>query len=99
MSRALDRADRIEAGMIRSTAQLYDDGVAAVIRRHEGTLRRISQLEEAGEYARVRVLARSSGLINELANAIAAAGKASGEIIRSGLIEVREVMQDDDAPA
>lgn len=99
MSKALDRADRIEGKLLETTAGLYDRGVTAVIRRHAETLKRIRQLEEKGEYARVRVLARTSGLINDLANAMAAAGKGSAGAIRAALSEVREVMADDDGEA
>ena len=96
MSRTLDRADRIERRVLKESAALYDEAVASVIRKHRKTLADIRQLEEKGEYARVRVLARQSGLINDLANALAGAGNASAQMIRTALGEVREVMADDD---
>lgn len=96
MSRALDRADRIESRVLEKTVGLYDSAAAAVIRKHAGTLRQIRQLEGKGEFARVRVLARTSGLLNDLANAIASAGKDSAAAIRTALADVREVMADDD---
>ena len=99
MSRALDRADRIEETLISTTASLYDRSVAAVIRKHGNTLRQMRQMEQKGEYARMRVFARTSGLLNDLANAIASAGKDSAAAIRTALADVREVMADDDGGA
>ena len=96
MSRTLERADSIERRVLKESAALYDEAVAGVIRKHRKTLADIRQLEEKGEYARVRVLARHSGLLNDLANALAGAGNASAQLIRTALGEVREVMADDD---
>lgn len=95
-SRTLERADALEADMLAATARAYDGAVAAVIRKHALTLRLIRQLEDKGEYERARMQIRVSGLLDDLAQAIASAGGDSAALIRSTLGEIREVMADDD---
>lgn len=95
-SRTLERADALEADMLAATSRAYDEAVAAVIRKHALSLRLIRQLEDKGEYERARMQIRVSGLLDDLAQAIASAGGNSAALIRLTLGEIREVMADDD---
>ena len=45
---------------------------------------------QAGAMARARVLWRKSGIIEDLAAAIAGAGQVSADAIRAGLTQIRE---------
>lgn len=95
-SRTLERADAIEARVLSESERAYDLAVSRVIRKHAATFRRIRQMEEKGQFDQVRVLCRTSGLLDDLADAVASAGEKAAELIRNALEEVRAVMADDD---
>jgi hypothetical protein len=82
--------------MLRDCGRAYDQRVAAVLAKHKATFAQMRKMEARGEYDRVPVLFRSSGLLDELVAAIAAAGQVSSVVIRVGVDAIREVMADDD---
>lgn len=96
MSRATKRADEIEARTLDASARLYDSAAAQVIRRHAGTLRRVREMEQKGQYSLAAAQIRMSGLLDDLARALAAAGRDSAALIETALTDIREVMADDD---
>lgn len=96
MSKATRRADAIEADVLSASARSYDGAVADVIRRHAHTLRLVRELEIQEKYDQARMQIRVSGLIDDLAQAIAAAGRDSAALIGAALSGIREVMADDD---
>ena len=97
MSRTLERADEIEQRMIADASAAYDPPVSRVIRRHKATLRRIAELTQEGKTGQARTLARTSGMLDDLAGAIASAGHEAAGVIRRGLEEIKAVMADDDS--
>lgn len=97
MDQAMRQAVKIEQAMLRNIDAAYHDILRPVLRKHKQTLDRLDTLMQAGAMARARVLWRKSGIIEDLAAAIADAGRVSASSIRNGLTEIREVMAHDDA--
>lgn len=96
MEKTIRKTDAIEARMIADASKAYDRAVAGVLRKHGAVIQRMKVLEKAEKYEQARVLARSSGLLDDLADAIASAGDQAAKLIRQGLMEVKAVMADDD---
>jgi hypothetical protein len=96
MDWALEQANAAEAHVLLESAARYDKHVSDVIRKHKGTLARIRELEKQEAYDRIRVIARTSGILNDLAEAIAQAGQESAVLIREALTDIKGVMADDD---
>ena len=92
----LERADAIEARLLTDTSKQYDQAVARTLRKHRNVIQRMKQLEAAEKYEQARMLARSSGLIDDLADAIASSGERAAALIRAAIGEVKAVMADDD---
>ena len=97
MDQAMKQAVKIEQQMLSNIDAAYHDILRPVLRKHKQTLDRLDTLMQAGAMARARVLWRKSGIIEDLAEAIAYAGQVSASSIRNGLTEIREVMAHDDA--
>lgn len=97
MDQAMKQAVKIEQTMLRNIDAAYHDILTPVLRKHRQTLERLDKLMQSGAMARARVLWRKSGIIEDLAAAVAGAGQASSNAIRSGLKEIREVVSHDDA--
>lgn len=95
MDQAMRTAVKIEQEMLRNIDAAYHGILTPVLRRHRQTLDRLDKLMQSGASARARVLWRKSGIVEDLAAAIAGAGQASATAIRRGLTEIREVMRDD----
>lgn len=92
MDQAMRQAVRIEQQMLNNIDSAYHDVLAPVLRKHKTTLDRLDKLMQSGASARARVLWRRSGIIEDLAAAIAGAGHASSVAIRQGLTQIREVI-------
>lgn len=88
------RSERIERRTLRSLDRLYPAAVSPVMTRHAETLRQIEALSQAGHVARARVLLRRSGLVEELARAIASAGGQAATLIRQEMDAVKEAAAD-----
>lgn len=93
----IKRAERIEAETLRKLERLYPAAVSPLMKKHKETLDRLDALEKQGAYGRARVLIRRSGLVDDLARALAAAGREAAAIIRHEISEVKEAGADDDA--
>lgn len=87
--------DRLEQSMLDKVDQAYKDVLRPVLVKHRRTLEQIEQLSQAGATGRARVLVRSSGLLEDLAQALATAGRLSAAAIRDGIDRIREVIADD----
>ena len=86
--------DRLEQKMLDEVDKAYRDVLRPVLSKHQGTLKQIEQLSQAGATGRARVLVRSSGLLEDLAQALASAGRLSAAAIRDGIDRIREVADD-----
>ena len=95
--RAVREADRMLAAALRKIDTLHPDAVALVMRKHKGTLDKLAKLEKEGAWGRARTLVRKSGIVNDLAKAIASAGANAVSVIREEMQGVREVARRDDA--
>lgn len=94
MDQAMKAAVKIEQQMLDGIDAAYHDILRPVLKKHRVTLDRLDKLMQSGAVARARVLWRKSGIIDDLASAIAGAGSASSTIIRQGLTQIREVVSD-----
>ena len=97
--RLMEHADEIERRMTRQIGELYGGALLPVLDKHKGTLDRLRALADNGEDARVRTLLRTSGIVDEAADALALAGRKASIIIRNGIRDIREEAsheQDDD---
>jgi hypothetical protein len=94
MDQAMRTAVKIEQEMLRNIDAAYHGILAPVLRKHRQTLDRLDKLMQAGAMARARVLWRKSGIIEDLAAAIAGAGQVSADAIRAGLTQIREAAAD-----
>lgn len=92
MDQAMRKAVRIEQEMLRNIDAAYHDILRPVLQKHKTTLDRLDALMQSGAAARARTLWRRSGIIEDLAAAIAGAGHASSVAIRQGLTQIREVI-------
>ena len=92
MDQAMRQAVKIEQEMLRNIDEAYHGILAPVLRKHRQTLDRLDKLMQSGASARARVLWRKSGIIEDLATAIAGAGQLSAGVIRHGLTQIREVV-------
>lgn len=92
--RAVSAADRVEAKALRELERLYPAAVSPLIKKHKATFEQLEKLEKAGAYGRARVFLRRSGLADDLAKAIAEAGKQAAKIIRGETHDVREAVRE-----
>lgn len=94
--RAVAQADRIEAETFRKLERLFPSALAPLMEKHKGTFEKLDKLEKEGAYGRARVLIRKSGLLLDIAKAIAAAGNEAADVIRAEISGIKEVARDDD---
>ena len=94
---AVDAASRIESGVLRKLERLYPATLSPLMRKHKQTLDKLDRLERDGAYGRARVLIRRSGLLDDIAKAIASAGVEAATLIRAEIAAVKEVATDDKA--
>lgn len=94
---AAETADRIEDDVLRKLERMYPAAVSPLMAKHKETLEKLEKLEKEGAYGRARVLIRKSGLVDDLARAIASVGVRAAALIREEIHGVKEVARDDDA--
>lgn len=86
---------KISRKMMASIDEAFADVLKSVLQRHKGTLRRIDKLVQDGDADRASRLWRRSGLLDDLAKAIAGAGAVSADAIRDGLDHLRKAVRDE----
>lgn len=96
MNKAILDSDRLSFHTQGAIDAMYADTVAPILARYKTTLERIEKCNEQGKRGLARSLFRSSGLLDELAGAIAGAGKAAATAVRQQRAGIMEVMADDD---
>lgn len=90
---AVQAADRIELGVLRELERLYPAAVSPLMKKHEKTLEKLDKLMQSGATGRARVLMRRSGLLKELAVAIAGAGSDAVSLIRGEIKGIKEAVK------
>lgn len=93
--RGVEQADRIEAETLEKLERLFPAAVSPVLKRHRATLEKLDKLEREGAWGRARVLLRKSGIVNDIAKALAAAGVKAAALIREETSRVKEVALDE----
>ena len=71
----------------------YDPSFA----HYKQSLRVVEKLEKDGAYGRARVLIRQSGMVEDFAKALAAAGVKAADLIRDEMSSIREVAHEPEA--
>lgn len=94
MDRLTRTATKIEQTMLKSIDAAYHDVLRPVLRKHRQTLARLDKLMQDGDSSKAHALWRRSGIVDDLAKAIAAAGKVSADVIREGISSIREAAHD-----
>lgn len=79
--------------MLTRVDEAYGGALKPVLRKHAGTLERLGELMDAGDTTRAEHLWRRSGLLDDLAKAIAGSGKVAADAIREGLQGIREAVK------
>lgn len=92
MDRAMMQTIKIEQQMLDGIDAAYHDILRPVLDKHRQTLYRLDKLMQDGATARARALWRRSGIITDLAAAIASAGNVSSAVIRKGMLDIREAV-------
>ena len=90
---AVEAADRLELGVLRKLERLYPSAVSPLMKKHEKTLEQLDKLMQSGATGRARVLMRRSGLLKDLAVAIAGAGSDAVSLIRDEIKGIKEAVK------
>lgn len=91
--RAVAQADRIEAETFRELERMYPEAVSPLMKKHEETLEKLDKLMQSGATGRARAVMRRSGLLKELAVAIAGTGADAVSLIRGEIRGVKEAVK------
>lgn len=86
---------RISRRMTTGISDAFADVLQPVLDKHRQTLDRLDELMKAGYADRASRLWRRSGMLDDLARAIASAGAVSADVIRDALTRIREAVSDD----
>ncbi len=96
MDKAIHDSDRLGVEAQEGIEAAYADIVTPILSRYKPTIERIEKYNEQGKRGLARSLFRSSGLLDDLAEAIAVAGKKASKAVQQQRIGILEVMADDD---
>lgn len=91
--RAVAQADRIEAETFRKLERMYPEAVSPLIKKHKKTLDKLDKLMQSGATGQARAVMRRSGLLKELAVAIAGTGADAVSLIRGEIRGVKEAVK------
>ena len=90
---AVQAADRIELGVLRELERMYPEAVSPLIKKHKKTLDKLDKLMQSGATGRARAVMRRSGLLKDLAVAIAGAGSDAVSLIRGEIKGIKEAVK------
>lgn len=93
---AVQAADRLELDALGKLERMYPAAISPLMKKHKGTFAKLEKLEKDGAIGRARVLIRRSGLVDDIAKALAAVGVKAADLIREEIRGVKEVALDDD---
>lgn len=96
MNKAILDSDRLGMKAQDEVEAAYAGIVEPILARYRPTIERIEKYNEQGKRGLARSLFRSSGLLDELANVIATAGKKASGVVQQQRTGILEVMADDD---
>ena len=91
--RAVAQADRIETETLRELERMYPESVSPLIKKHKKTLDKLDKLMQSGATGRARAVMRRSGLLKDLAVAIAGAGSDAVSLIRGEIKGIKEAVK------
>ena len=91
--RAVAQADRIEAETLRELERMYPAAVSPLMKKHKKTLDKLDKLMQSGATGRARAVMRRSGLLKDLAVAIAGAGSDAVSLIRGEIKGIKEAVK------
>lgn len=95
--KAVQAADRLELDVLCELERLYPAAISSLMEKHKGTFEKLEKLEKDGAYGRARVFLRKSGIVEDIAKALAAAGVKAAAIIREEIRGVKEVAHEQEA--
>ena len=87
----VESADLLELGALRKLERLYPAAISPLMEKHKGTFEKLEKFEKDGAYGRARVFLRKSGIVEDIAKALALAGVKAAAIIREEIHGVKEV--------
>lgn len=96
MDKAILDSDRLGMKAQDEVEAAYAGIVTPILARYRPTIERIEKYNEQGKRGLARSLFRSSGLLDELTQAIAEAGKKASKAVQQQRTGILEVMADDD---
>lgn len=85
-------ADRLERKTMKKVAGMYPAALSPVLEKHEKTLDKLDELMQKGATGRARALVRQSGLLRDVASALAGVGSEAVGLIRSEMSGIREAV-------
>ena len=91
--KTVQTADCLETDVLRELERLYPAAVSPLMKKHEKTLEQLDKLMQNGATGRARVLMRRSGLLKDLAVAIARAGSDAVSLIRDEIKGIKEAVK------
>ena len=94
MDQLMRTATKIEQEMLQSIDEAFRNVIMPVLHKHKATLDQLENLMQAGLAGRARKLWRTSGILEDLAEAIAGAGAVSADVIRDGIKRIRGAAHD-----
>ena len=94
MDQLMRTATKIEQEMLQSIDEAFRNVIKPVLHKHKATLDQLENLMQAGLAGRARKLWRTSGILEDLAEAIAGAGAVSADAIRDGIKRIRGAAHD-----
>lgn len=94
MDQLMRTATKIEQEMLQSIDEAFRNVIKPVLQKHKATLDQLDKLMQAGLAGRARKLWRTSGILEDLAEAIAGAGAVSADAIRDGIKRIRGAAHD-----
>lgn len=86
------KADALEQDVLNKVARMYPAAFSSVLEKHSRTLDKLDKLMKSGAIGRARVLMRQSGLLRDVANALAGAGEEAVDLITREINAVKEAV-------
>jgi Glu-tRNA(Gln) amidotransferase subunit E-like FAD-binding protein len=86
------KADALERDVMRKVARMYPAAFSPVLDKHRKTLEKLDKLMQSGATGRARALVRQSGLLRDVAAAIASAGVDAVALIRGEVDGIKEAV-------
>lgn len=87
------KADELERDVMKKVARMYPAALSPVLDKHRETLEKLDKLMQSGATGRARVLVRQSGLLRDIADALADAGVDAAALIRSEIKGIKEAVR------